>query len=81
MCGIFKYCLHYRHIRRLKDVHPLNMLDYKKEDAVKMLKEAFGLKLMQINIMNIYLQDFMKGIGYLKNLVMIKENIISLVLF
>ena len=42
LCGMFKYKLYYRYIRGMRVVHPLNMIDYKKENAIKELYEKFG---------------------------------------
>lgn len=42
LCGMFKYRLYYRYIKGMKIVQPLNMVPYKKEEAIELLKEKFG---------------------------------------
>jgi N-acetyl sugar amidotransferase len=41
LCGIFKYRLYYRYIKGMKIIHPLNMIPYKKEDAIRTLNDKF----------------------------------------
>jgi N-acetyl sugar amidotransferase len=41
-CGMFKYRLYYRYIKGMKIVQPLNLIPYKKEDAIALLEEKFG---------------------------------------
>lgn len=42
LCGMFKYKLYYRYIKGMKIVQPLNLIPYKKEDAISLLEEKFG---------------------------------------
>jgi N-acetyl sugar amidotransferase len=42
LCGMFKYRLYYRYFKGMKIVQPLNLVPYKKEDAIAILKEKFG---------------------------------------
>jgi len=42
LCGMFKYRLYYRYIKGMKIVQPLNLIPYKKEDAISLLEEKFG---------------------------------------
>lgn len=39
LCGMFKYRLYYRYIRGMKIVQPLNLIPYKKEDAISCLED------------------------------------------
>lgn len=42
LCGMFKYRLYYRYIKGMKIVQPLNMIPYKKEEAMSILENKFG---------------------------------------
>lgn len=42
LCGMFKYRLYYRYFKGMKIVQPLNLIPYKKEDAIALLHEKFG---------------------------------------
>ncbi|MEL7655369.1 MAG: LPS biosynthesis protein, partial [Bacillota bacterium] len=42
LCGMFKYRLYYRYMKGMKIVQPLNLIPYRKEDAIKTLNERFG---------------------------------------
>lgn len=42
LCGMFKYRLYYRYLKGMKVVQPLNMIPYRKMDAINLLKEKFG---------------------------------------
>lgn len=42
LCGMFKYRLYYRYIKGMKIVQPLNLISYKKEEAINLLEEKFG---------------------------------------
>jgi len=42
LCGMFKYRLYYRYIKGMKIIQPLNLISYKKEDAIKELHDRFG---------------------------------------
>lgn len=42
LCGMFKYRLYYRYIKGMKIVQPLNLIPYRKEDAIALLQERFG---------------------------------------
>lgn len=42
LCGMFKYRLYYRYFKGMKVVQPLNMIPYRKMDAINLLKEKFG---------------------------------------
>jgi N-acetyl sugar amidotransferase len=41
-CGMFKYRLYYRFVKGMKIVQPLNMIPYRKEEAMSLLEEKFG---------------------------------------
>jgi N-acetyl sugar amidotransferase len=41
LCGMFKYRLYYRYFKGMKIVKPLDLIPYKKEDAIATLKERF----------------------------------------
>lgn len=42
LAGMFKYRLYYRYFKGMKIVQPLNLIPYRKEDAIKTLNERFG---------------------------------------
>jgi N-acetyl sugar amidotransferase len=42
LCGMFKYRLYYRYLKGMKVVKPLDLIPYKKEDAIATLGEKFG---------------------------------------
>nr|WP_319520920.1 N-acetyl sugar amidotransferase [uncultured Sphaerochaeta sp.] len=42
LCGMFKYKLFYRVFYGMKVIHLLNMLEYEKDNAIKLLNEKFG---------------------------------------
>lgn len=42
ICGMFKYRLYYRYIKRMKIIQPLNLIPYVKEEAAKELHDRFG---------------------------------------
>lgn len=42
LCGMFKYRLYYRYVKGMRIVQPLNLISYKKQDAIKTLNERFG---------------------------------------
>jgi len=42
LCGMFKYRLYYRYFKGMKIIQPLNLISYKKEDAISLLEEKFG---------------------------------------
>jgi len=42
LCGMFKYRLYYRYVKGMKIIQPLNLIPYKKEDAITILKEKYG---------------------------------------
>lgn len=42
LCGMFKYRLYYRYVKGMNIVQPLNLISYKKEDAIALLEEKFG---------------------------------------
>lgn len=42
LCGMFKYRLYYRYIKGMKIVQPLNLIPYKKIDAISLMEERFG---------------------------------------
>jgi len=42
LCGMFKYRLFYRYVKGMKIVQPLNLIPYKKEEAIALLGEKFG---------------------------------------
>lgn len=42
LCGMFKYRLYYRYVKGMKIVQPLNLIPYKKEDAIALLEKKFG---------------------------------------
>lgn len=42
LCGMFKYRLYYAYILGMKRVAPLDLIEYKKKEAEKELKERFG---------------------------------------
>lgn len=41
LCGMFRKRFYYRYIRGMKEIHPLNMIPYEKEDAIRTLKEKY----------------------------------------
>lgn len=41
LCGMFKYKIFYRFFKGVRVIQPLNMVPYKKEDAIKLLEEKF----------------------------------------
>lgn len=41
LCGMFKYKIFYRFFKGIKVVHFLNMVNYEKEDATRLLKQEF----------------------------------------
>lgn len=41
LCGMFKYKIFYRFFKGIKVIHFLNMIDYQKEDATRLLQEKF----------------------------------------
>lgn len=42
LCGMFKYRLFYRYFKGMKVVKPLDLIPYKKEDAIATLEKRFG---------------------------------------
>jgi len=42
LCGMFKYRIYYRYFKGIRVIKPLNMVPYKKEEAIALLKEKFG---------------------------------------
>lgn len=72
---MFKYRLYYRYFKGVQLHKVLDLIRYKKAEVIDELKESLIGSLMLINILKVYLQDFMKDIGYLKNLAMIKEEL------
>jgi len=42
LCGMFKYRIFYRYFKGIQVVKPLNYVDYKKEEATKLLEKEFG---------------------------------------
>lgn len=42
LCGMFKYRLYYRYFKGMKVVKPLDLIPYKKADAISTLNEKFG---------------------------------------
>jgi N-acetyl sugar amidotransferase len=42
LCGMFKYRLHYRYIKGMKIIQPLNLIPYVKDEAIKELHDRFG---------------------------------------
>lgn len=42
LCGMFKYKLFYRYFKGIRVIHPLNMVPYDKNDAIRILEEKFG---------------------------------------
>lgn len=42
LCGMFKYRLYYRYFKGMKIVKPLDMIPYKKADAIAVLQKEFG---------------------------------------
>lgn len=42
LCGMFKYRLYYRYVKGMRIVQPLNLIPYKKEEAISLLQERFG---------------------------------------
>ena len=42
LCGMFKYRLYYRYVKGMKIIQPLNLIPYKKEDAIAILEEKYG---------------------------------------
>jgi len=42
LCSMFKYRIFYRYFKGIKVVKPLNYVEYKKEEATKLLEEEFG---------------------------------------
>jgi hypothetical protein len=42
LCGMFKYRLYYRYVKGMKIIQPLNLIPYKKEDAITILEEKYG---------------------------------------
>lgn len=42
LCGMFKYKLFYRYFYGMRVIHPLNMLEYEKDAAIRLLNEKFG---------------------------------------
>lgn len=42
LCSMFKYRLYYRYFKGMKVVKPLDLIQYKKKDVIKELKERFG---------------------------------------
>lgn len=41
-CGMFKYRLYYRYVKGMKIVQPLNLIPYKKEEAIETLESKYG---------------------------------------
>jgi len=41
-CGMFRYRVYYRYIRRMQRIAPLNLIPYHKEEAEKELHDLFG---------------------------------------
>jgi N-acetyl sugar amidotransferase len=44
LCGLFKYKLYYGYLRGMKVIYPLNMIPFRKEDAILELRTKFGWK-------------------------------------
>lgn len=42
LCGMFKYRLYYRYFKGMKIVKPLDMIPYKKAEAIAVLQKEFG---------------------------------------
>lgn len=42
MCSMFKNRIYYRYIKGMKVIKPLDLIPYKKEDAINLLQEKFG---------------------------------------
>lgn len=42
LCSMFKYRLYYRYFKGMKVIKPLDMIPYKKEDAIATLQSEFG---------------------------------------
>ena len=42
LCSMFKYRIFYRYFKGIQVIKPLNYVDYKKEEATKLLEEKFG---------------------------------------
>lgn len=42
LCGMFRYKIFYRYFKGIRVIHPLNMVHYKKENAIKELEQRFG---------------------------------------
>ena len=42
LCGMFKYRLYYRYFKGMKVIKPLDMIPYRKEDAISVLESRFG---------------------------------------
>jgi len=42
LCGMFKYRLYYRYFKGMKVVKPLDLIPYKKEEAISLLENKFG---------------------------------------
>ena len=42
LCGMFKYRLYYRYFKGMKVVKPLDLIPYKKADAIALLHDKFG---------------------------------------
>ncbi len=42
LCSMFKYRLYYRYFKGMKVVKPLDLIPYKKDDAIATLKKEFG---------------------------------------
>jgi N-acetyl sugar amidotransferase len=42
LCGMFKYRLYYRYFKGMKVIKPLDMIPYRKEDAISLLESRFG---------------------------------------
>ena len=42
LCGMFKYRLYYRYFKGMKVVKPLDLIPYKKADAIALLRNKFG---------------------------------------
>lgn len=42
LCGMFKYRLYYRYFKGMKVVKPLDLIPYKKEEAITLLEKKFG---------------------------------------
>ena len=72
--SFFELYFYFPLIKRIKAIRPLNFMNYNKEEALNELKTKIHYKPYKRKHGNRFLQNFIKIIGYQKNLVSTKEN-------